>query len=144
MSASAAQALLSIETVGKRFGGVIAVDRVSFHVDGKTVVGLIGPNGSGKTTLLNIVNGVLAPDQGDVILGGTMIGGRRPSDLAAMGLSRTFQTSHCCTSISWSAPKRASVRRSSLLLSDSSVTPVISRANFPGVSSGCLNSPAHW
>jgi branched-chain amino acid transport system ATP-binding protein len=100
MSASAAKALLSIETVAKRFGGVVAVDRVSFQVDGKTVVGLIGPNGSGKTTLLNIVNGVLPPDHGEIILGGAAIGGRRPSDLAAMGLSRTFQTTRVFRSLS--------------------------------------------
>lgn len=100
MSASAAKALLSIETVAKRFGGVVAVDRVSFQVDGKTVVGLIGPNGSGKTTLLNIVNGVLPPDHGEIVLGGAAIGGRRPSDLAAMGLSRTFQTTRVFRSLS--------------------------------------------
>lgn len=100
MSASGARALLSIESVGKRFGGVIAVDHVSFHVGSRTVVGLIGPNGSGKTTLLNIVNGVLAPDHGEVVLGGAAIGGRRPSDLAALGLSRTFQTTRVFRSLS--------------------------------------------
>jgi ABC-type branched-subunit amino acid transport system ATPase component len=51
--------LLSIDGVGKRFGGVAALDRVSFRVEANTVAGLIGPNGSGKTTLLNVVNGVL-------------------------------------------------------------------------------------
>lgn len=100
MITSQAETLLSIEAVGKRFGGVIAVDRVSLQVDRKTVVGLIGPNGSGKTTLLNVVNGVLAPDHGEVVLGGTAIGGRRPSDLAAMGLSRTFQTTRVFRSLS--------------------------------------------
>lgn len=100
MSASGAQALLSIEAVGKRFGGVVAVDRVSFQVDKRTVVGLIGPNGSGKTTLLNIVNGVFAPDDGEVLLGGAAIGGRRSSDLAALGLSRTFQTTRVFRSLS--------------------------------------------
>jgi ABC-type branched-subunit amino acid transport system ATPase component len=100
MNSSDAQALLSIEAVGKRFGGVVAVDSVSFRVREKTVVGLIGPNGSGKTTLLNMVNGVLAPDFGQVVLQGADIGGRRPSDLAAMGLSRTFQTTRVFRSLS--------------------------------------------
>lgn len=92
MNASGAGALLSIEAVGKRFGGVVAVNDVTFPIGEKTVVGLIGPNGSGKTTLLNIINGVLAPDSGEVRLAGAAIGGKRPSDLAAYGLSRTFQT----------------------------------------------------
>lgn len=100
MNASGAGALLSIEAVGKRFGGVVAVNNVTFPVGEKTVVGLIGPNGSGKTTLLNIVNGVLAPDFGEVRLGGAAIGGKRPSDLAACGLSRTFQTTRVFRTLS--------------------------------------------
>jgi branched-chain amino acid transport system ATP-binding protein len=84
--------LLDVEVVGKRFGGVIALDDVSFQVAPNNVVGLIGPNGSGKTTLLNIVNGVFAPDQGKVQLGNAGITGQRPCDLAALGLSRTFQS----------------------------------------------------
>ncbi|RAI45119.1 ABC transporter ATP-binding protein [Rhodoplanes roseus] len=91
MSAAGAEALLTIDGVGKRFGGVAAVRDVSFSVADRSVVGLIGPNGSGKTTLLNIVNGVLAPDRGEIRLGGSATAGRRPSDLAALGLARTFQ-----------------------------------------------------
>jgi ABC-type branched-subunit amino acid transport system ATPase component len=87
-----AEALLSIDAVGKRFGGVIALSDVSFNVAPTTVAGLIGPNGSGKTTLLNVINGVFAADRGKVRLGGAGLGGRRPCDLAAIGLSRTFQT----------------------------------------------------
>jgi branched-chain amino acid transport system ATP-binding protein len=87
-----ADALLSIDTVGKRFGGVIALSDVSFSVAPTTVAGLIGPNGSGKTTLLNVINGVFAADRGEVRLAGSGLGGRRPCDLAATGLSRTFQT----------------------------------------------------
>jgi branched-chain amino acid transport system ATP-binding protein len=86
-----AEALLSIDAVGKRFGGVIALSDVSFNVAPTTVAGLIGPNGSGKTTLLNVINGVFAADRGEVRLGGAGLGGRRPCDLAATGLSRTFQ-----------------------------------------------------
>ena len=91
MSAAGGAPLLSIDGIGKRFRGVIAVRDVSFSVPDRAVVGLIGPNGSGKTTLLNIVNGVLSPDQGEIRLGGAATTGRRPSDLAALGITRTFQ-----------------------------------------------------
>lgn len=88
---ASADPLLSIESIGKRFGGVIALDDVSFDIAPNSVVGLIGPNGSGKTTLLNVVNSVFAPDLGTVRLGDTVITGTRPCDLAMLGLSRTFQ-----------------------------------------------------
>jgi ABC-type branched-subunit amino acid transport system ATPase component len=84
--------LLAIDAVTKKFGGVIALNGVSFQLEANKVVGLIGPNGSGKTTLLNVINGVISSDDGDVRLGERSIIGRRPSDLAANGLSRTFQT----------------------------------------------------
>ena len=92
MIGAGAEPLLSINAVGKRFGGVAALDNVSFLVETNTVAGLIGPNGSGKTTLLNVVNGVLSADDGEVRLGGKIIGGKRSCDLAAEGLTRTFQT----------------------------------------------------
>lgn len=87
-----ADPLLSVETIAKRFGGVIALDGVSFEVGRRTIAGMIGPNGSGKTTLLNVINGVTAPDSGKVRLDRTEITGCRPSNLAATGLTRTFQT----------------------------------------------------
>jgi branched-chain amino acid transport system ATP-binding protein len=92
MSGAAAAPLLAIDAVTKRFGGVVALSDVSFGLDRSTVVGLIGPNGSGKTTLLNVINGVVPADAGTIRLGDQDIGGRRPSRLAAVGLSRTFQT----------------------------------------------------
>ena len=92
MTAAGAEPLLSINAVGKRFGGVAALDKVSFRVEANTVAGLIGPNGSGKTTLLNVINGVFSADDGEVRLGGRAIRGKRSCDLAAEGLSRTFQT----------------------------------------------------
>jgi ABC-type branched-subunit amino acid transport system ATPase component len=92
MSPTETQApLLTIHSVGKQFGGVVALSDVSFEVERTTVAGLIGPNGSGKTTLLNVINGVYSADRGVVELGGAAIGGKPPSDLAALGLSRTFQ-----------------------------------------------------
>ena len=87
-----AQPLLTVDSIVKRFGGVIALDGVSFDVAPTTITGLIGPNGSGKTTALNVINGVIRPDSGSVRLNCTVISGRRPSDLAATGLARTFQT----------------------------------------------------
>lgn len=83
--------LLSLDSVAKRFGGVVALDGVSFDLCRTAVTGLIGPNGSGKTTLLNVINGVLKPDSGSVRLEAKEISGRRPSDLAAAGITRTFQ-----------------------------------------------------
>jgi branched-chain amino acid transport system ATP-binding protein len=84
--------LLAIDAVSKNFGGIVALNKVSFRVDAGKIVGLIGPNGSGKTTLLNVINGVVPADDGEVRLGDIRIINRRPSDLAANGLSRTFQT----------------------------------------------------
>ncbi len=82
---------LSIEMISKSFGGLKALDRVSFTIDDSELVGLIGPNGSGKTTLINVLSGNLAPDSGRVTLDGLAIAGRRPEQLARQGIIRTFQ-----------------------------------------------------
>jgi ABC-type branched-subunit amino acid transport system ATPase component len=87
-----AQPLLTVDSIVKRFGGVVALDGISFDVAPTTITGLIGPNGSGKTTVLNVINGVFRPDSGSVHLNDTTISSRRPSDLASIGLARTFQT----------------------------------------------------
>ncbi|HEU4384950.1 MAG TPA: ABC transporter ATP-binding protein [Anaeromyxobacteraceae bacterium] len=84
--------LLEVSRVSKRFGGVQAVREVSFRVERGTVKGLIGPNGAGKTTLFNLVSGHLAPDAGEIRLRGKAIQGRPPHRIAALGLSRTFQS----------------------------------------------------
>jgi ABC-type branched-subunit amino acid transport system ATPase component len=86
------QPLLSVDAIVKRFGGVIALDDVSFDVSPTTITGLIGPNGSGKTTLLNVINGVFTPESGSVRLDAEDISGKRPSELASIGIARTFQT----------------------------------------------------
>jgi branched-chain amino acid transport system ATP-binding protein len=99
MRSPAAQPLLAIDAVGKHFGGVIALENVSFGVEEHTVLGLIGPNGSGKTTLLNIINGVSSPDDGEVRLAGTRIDGKRACDLAANGITRTFQAARVFRSL---------------------------------------------
>jgi len=82
---------LSVDSVSKRFGGLQALDRVSFTIDDNELVGLIGPNGSGKTTLINILSGNLAADSGRVFLDGEDTAERRPEQLARQGLIRTFQ-----------------------------------------------------
>lgn len=83
--------LLSVQSVGKQFGGLVALGDVSLEMTRSLVVGLIGPNGSGKTTLLNVINGIYDPSRGSIQLDGASTARKRPSDLAAMGMSRTFQ-----------------------------------------------------
>src|SRR6056297_3387045 len=84
-------ALLRLEDVTKRFGGLIAVDQVSLTIDRGEFVGIVGPNGSGKTTLFNVISGVFYPDAGRVFFNGADIT-RMPSyKRAPLGIGRTFQ-----------------------------------------------------
>ncbi len=83
--------MISIQHVSKSFGGIRAVDDCSFEVAKGSITGLIGPNGAGKTTLFNIVAGVFAPTSGQVLLEGRDITGKKPHELFALGLVRTFQ-----------------------------------------------------
>ena len=76
-----------------RFGGLVAVDGLSFQVEAGEIRGLIGPNGAGKTTTFNVISGFYAPTSGRVIYDGTDISGLKMSAVAAMGLVRTFQHS---------------------------------------------------
>jgi branched-chain amino acid transport system permease protein len=92
--ASSAAPLLSIDDVSKRFGGVEALKDVSFNVAIGEIVGLIGPNGSGKTTLINIATGHYAPDAGRVLLDGVPLNGKRPWEIARLGIARSFQAIH--------------------------------------------------
>jgi ABC-type branched-subunit amino acid transport system ATPase component len=100
MTGSESSPLLAIDAVGKKFGGVVALSDVSFDVRTDTVVGLIGPNGSGKTTLLNVINSVVPADSGEIRFRNTEINGKRACDLAATGLSRTFQTTRVFSTLS--------------------------------------------
>lgn len=84
-------ALLEVQSLTKRFGGLAAVDGLSFTVEDGAIHGLIGPNGAGKTTTYNVISGFYAPTSGRVIYRGEEISGRRSSDVAARGLVRTFQ-----------------------------------------------------
>jgi ABC-type branched-subunit amino acid transport system ATPase component len=84
-------ALLAVRGLTKRFGGLVALDRVGFEVDAGELVGLIGPNGSGKTTLLNVLSGFYPADAGDAHFNGVRIGGRAPAELSRLGIARSFQ-----------------------------------------------------
>ncbi len=83
--------LLQASAVGKRFGGVLALHQVSFHIAQGEIFGLIGPNGAGKTTLFNVLTGIYAPDGGRFGFGGQDITGLTPDRVAAAGIARTFQ-----------------------------------------------------
>jgi len=82
---------LKVDNVSLSFGGLKAVSNVSLTLAKGSLSGLIGPNGAGKTTLFNLLTGVYAPDQGDILLDGISILRRRPNQIAAMGAARTFQ-----------------------------------------------------
>ena len=83
--------LLEAGSVGKRFGGVQALDRVSFSIRRDEIYGLIGPNGAGKTTLFNVLTGIYAPDSGGFTFEGRRLAGLTPDRVAAAGIARTFQ-----------------------------------------------------
>ncbi len=83
--------LIEAENVTKRFGGLTALDNVSFHIDDGEILGLIGPNGAGKTTLFNAVAGVFPLDGGSIRFNGEEVTGLRSFQLCAKGIARTFQ-----------------------------------------------------
>ena len=83
--------ILVLDGLSKHFGGVKAVDQVSFTVNQGDVVGIIGPNGSGKTTLVNCITGFHKPTAGKVLFRGRNITGMQPHKIADMGINRTFQ-----------------------------------------------------
>ncbi|MGI9419524.1 MAG: ABC transporter ATP-binding protein [Geminicoccaceae bacterium] len=84
-------AILEIEGLTRRFGGLTAVDGLSFSVDEGEIRGLIGPNGAGKTTTFNVISGFYAPTSGRILFDGREIAGLAPHRIAALGLVRTFQ-----------------------------------------------------
>jgi branched-chain amino acid transport system ATP-binding protein len=84
-------ALLELDGVTQRFGGVVALSDVTLSVPEGAIFALIGPNGAGKTTVFNLVTGVYQPTQGEIRFGGTRISGRRPHLVTGLGVARTFQ-----------------------------------------------------
>ncbi|MDB5511640.1 MAG: livG [Enterovirga sp.] len=93
-------ALLQVRGVAKRFGGLVAVNDVSFDVARGELVSIIGPNGAGKTTLFNLLTGQLAPSAGQVLFDVQDISALSPNRRAQLGLGRTFQISQTLTSLS--------------------------------------------
>jgi len=91
--------LLEVRGLSKSFGGVRAVDNVSFAVD-TGIYSVIGPNGAGKTTLFNLITGLYSPSEGSVCVGGVDIVGTAPHAMARLGIARTFQNLQICMNMS--------------------------------------------
>jgi branched-chain amino acid transport system ATP-binding protein len=85
------EVILNAEKLSKSFGGVNAVNDVSFSLSRGEIVGLIGPNGAGKTTLVNLLSGVITPDRGKITFQGNEVTSQRPYQAARRGIARTFQ-----------------------------------------------------
>ena len=83
--------ILKINQLTKSFGGLVALDAVSFHIEEGETLGLIGPNGSGKSTVFNVVTGIYRPDDGNIHFRGEDITSLRTHDIARRGIARTFQ-----------------------------------------------------
>lgn len=85
------ETVLRVEDLSLNFGGLRAVDRVNFHIKERQIVGLIGPNGAGKTSIFNLLTGVYAPTDGDILLDEKSILRHKPYQINQMGIARTFQ-----------------------------------------------------
>jgi branched-chain amino acid transport system ATP-binding protein len=90
---------LEVRGLGKSFGGIHAVKDISFDVHPGEIVGLIGPNGAGKTTCFNLITGFYAPSTGQVRFGGGDVTGRKPFQMARMGIVRSFQKTNILKSL---------------------------------------------
>jgi ABC-type branched-subunit amino acid transport system ATPase component len=127
--------LLRVQGLSKHFGGVAAVNDLSFPVEHGEIFGLIGPNGSGKTTAINMLSGFVEPDKGEVRLDGEAITRMAPDRLARRGLLRMFQMSRVfprmsafdnlvTAGLAMRLDERESSRRASLLLEELALSPV--------------------
>ena len=85
------QPILSAQNIKKSFGGIMAVNDISFDIRGNEILGIIGPNGSGKTTLINCITGFIKPNSGKVYFRDKKISGKSAHKIADMGITRTFQ-----------------------------------------------------
>lgn len=99
--------MLKVENLHKNFGGITALDGVSFEVESSSITGLIGPNGSGKSTFFNVVSGFYSKDSGEIYFKGKKIEDIEPYKVALMGIGRTFQISE--------APEKMTVLENLLL-----------------------------
>jgi branched-chain amino acid transport system ATP-binding protein len=91
MADAARRPLLEVDSVTLRFGGVVALDDVSFFIEEGEILGLIGPNGAGKTTCFNVTTGIYKPTSGEVRFEGGSISGRKRHSITKLGIARTFQ-----------------------------------------------------
>ena len=85
------QPMLAVKQITRRFGGLVAVNEVSFDVNNQEIFGLIGPNGAGKTTLFNLITGLIEPSSGQIFAQSQLISHLKPHQIAAKGIARTFQ-----------------------------------------------------
>lgn len=91
------QAILNVDHVTQRFGGLVAVDDVTLHLNKGEIEGIIGPNGAGKTTLFNDITGLTTPTSGTISFKGQDITARKPYEIKELGLARTFQNIRLCS-----------------------------------------------
>ena len=91
MSSENFNTFLSVEDLRKSFGGVQALNGLSFTVNSGTIKAVIGPNGAGKTTLFNVISGAFPPNTGSIAFDGKSIEGKKAGEIARLGVSRTFQ-----------------------------------------------------
>lgn len=94
------QDMLKVDGLTVRFGGLVAVNELSFQIKEGSIVGLIGPNGSGKTTALNAISGIYRPSSGSIYFYDKQIGGKKPHEVAIAGIGRTFQNNQVFKSMS--------------------------------------------
>ncbi len=99
-SFASAEAILEVKDVAVHFGGIVALDGVSFNVPRGAILGLIGPNGAGKTTLFNCLSRLYIPNAGDILFEGQSILSTKPHEIADMGIGRTFQNLALFTTMS--------------------------------------------
>lgn len=92
-------ALLEVKKIHKEFGGLKAVNDVSFHVEEGEIVSIIGPNGAGKTTMFNLITGAYTIDKGTVFFQGEDITNKKPQEIVVKGIARTFQNIKLCNSM---------------------------------------------
>jgi len=83
--------ILEVDSIRQEFGGLVALEDVSFSVRKGEIHGLIGPNGAGKSTMINVMTGIYKPRQGTISIAGTKLNGMRPDQIYAVGVARTFQ-----------------------------------------------------
>ena len=103
--------IFSVQDLTMRFGGLTAVDRVSFELYPNQILAVIGPNGAGKTTVFNVVTGLYAPSEGAIRFKGSTINGLAPHLIARRGIKRTFQQSRLFDNLPTLAAVLATARR---------------------------------